>query len=174
MKIMATFDGSVHSESILPQLGVLAALPDAEFLLVRVAPIPEGLRAAAASPFVANAAMHQGGGSVVLRRLEGRIVETKEQAVESTIAEVRDYLDDIAARLPAGTPHTVHPLLDDQPATAIVKLAMTEQPDLIVMATHGRTGLVHVLFGDTAEKVVEAAVAPVLLVHPDCVKRSRR
>jgi universal stress protein A len=39
--------------------------------------------------------------------------------------------------------------------------------DLIVMATHGRTGLAHVLLGSVAEKVVRKAACPVLTIkHP--------
>ena len=52
--------------------------------------------------------------------------------------------------------------------------AMSSQPDLIVMATHGRTGLVHILFGDVAEEVVRSGVAPVLLVHPESVRSARQ
>jgi hypothetical protein len=40
MKILATFDGSVFSESIIPQLRALSALPGAEFILLRIADVP--------------------------------------------------------------------------------------------------------------------------------------
>jgi nucleotide-binding universal stress UspA family protein len=42
------------------------------------------------------------------------------------------------------------------------------------MATHGHTGLMHVLFGDVAESVVRSGVAPVLLVHPQHIAQARR
>jgi hypothetical protein len=51
---------------------------------------------------------------------------------------------------------------------------MERQVDLIVMATHGRTGLVHVLCGDVAESVLRSGVAPVLLVHPQAIAQSRQ
>jgi nucleotide-binding universal stress UspA family protein len=39
--------------------------------------------------------------------------------------------------------------------------------DMIVLGTHGRTGLKHALFGSVAEKVVRKAICPVLSVrHP--------
>ena len=37
---------------------------------------------------------------------------------------------------------------------------------MIVMATHGHTGIKHLLIGSTAEKVVRKASCPVLTVHP--------
>ncbi len=47
------------------------------------------------------------------------------------------------------------------------KVAKEKEVDLIVMGTHGRTGLAHVLIGSVAEKVVHHAHCPVLTVkHP--------
>ncbi|MBM4039360.1 MAG: phosphomannomutase/phosphoglucomutase [Planctomycetes bacterium] len=48
----------------------------------------------------------------------------------------------------------------------IVRYAREEGIDLIVLATHGRTGLRHALFGSVAEKVVRKAPCPVLSVRP--------
>lgn len=48
----------------------------------------------------------------------------------------------------------------------IVKYATDHEIDLIVVGTHGRTGLVHLLLGSVAEKVVRLAPCPVLTVHP--------
>ena len=49
----------------------------------------------------------------------------------------------------------------------IINYARTHQIDLIVMATHGRTGLAHALVGSVAEKVVRKAPCPVLTIkHP--------
>lgn len=47
----------------------------------------------------------------------------------------------------------------------IIKYANANAIDLIVIGTHGRTGLEHVIFGSTAEKVVRTAKCPVLTVH---------
>lgn len=47
----------------------------------------------------------------------------------------------------------------------IVKAAKEEDADLIVIATHGRTGLMHVLLGSTAEKVIRHSPCPVLVVR---------
>jgi nucleotide-binding universal stress UspA family protein len=48
----------------------------------------------------------------------------------------------------------------------IVRYARDEGVDLITIATHGRTGLRHALFGSVAEKVVRKAPCPVLSVRP--------
>lgn len=53
------------------------------------------------------------------------------------------------------------------PFLEIVKAAKEKEVDLIVMGTHGRTGLSHVLIGSVAEKVVHHAQCPVLTIkHP--------
>lgn len=53
-------------------------------------------------------------------------------------------------------------LISGDPATAIVELAAAEKVDLIVMGTHGRTGLRRFLMGSIAEAVVRTAPCPVL------------
>ncbi|MCB9654872.1 MAG: universal stress protein [Deltaproteobacteria bacterium] len=50
------------------------------------------------------------------------------------------------------------------PAETIVKVAQESDYGLIVMGTHGRTGLQHVLIGSVAERVVRLAHCPVLSV----------
>jgi nucleotide-binding universal stress UspA family protein len=50
-------------------------------------------------------------------------------------------------------------------AETIVRVAREREADLIVMGTHGRTGLQHVLLGSVAEKVVRLAPCPVLTVR---------
>ncbi len=54
------------------------------------------------------------------------------------------------------------------PYLEIIKAAKKYDIDLITIATHGRTGISHVLLGSTAEKVVRKAPCPVLCVkHPE-------
>ena len=54
------------------------------------------------------------------------------------------------------------------PFNEIVRMARTKNVDLIVMGTHGHTGLAHMLLGSVAEKVVRKAPCPVLTVrHPE-------
>jgi nucleotide-binding universal stress UspA family protein len=62
-----------------------------------------------------------------------------------------------------------HRLLVGSPATAIVYLAEKEGVEMIVMPTHGRTGLMRVLMGSVAEEVVRKATCPVLTVKAAAV-----
>ena len=52
------------------------------------------------------------------------------------------------------------------PATVIIEEACTQRADLIVIGTHGHTGLKHMLLGSIAERVVQKAPCPVLTVKP--------
>jgi|SRR3989339_911961 len=49
----------------------------------------------------------------------------------------------------------------------IIKYAAENNGDLIVIATHGRTGVLHTLMGSVAEKVIRYAKCPVLVIKPD-------
>jgi nucleotide-binding universal stress UspA family protein len=65
------------------------------------------------------------------------------------------------------TDHAVpyeHVLLVGDPADAIIQAAEKEDADLIVMGTHGRTGLTRLLMGSVAEAVVRKAKCPVLTI----------
>jgi len=58
-------------------------------------------------------------------------------------------------------------ILFGKPFVEILKYAKEKNADLIVMATHGRGAISHLLLGSTAEKVVRKATCPVLTVkHP--------
>ncbi len=60
------------------------------------------------------------------------------------------------------------------PEKNIVSLAEEEESDLIVMSTHGRTGLSHILVGSVTEKVVRQAHCPVLSIHPQPKEESKQ
>ena len=52
------------------------------------------------------------------------------------------------------------------PAEEILKVAADRKADMIVMGTHGRTGIDRIIFGSVAEKVVKTAACPVLTIKP--------
>jgi nucleotide-binding universal stress UspA family protein len=52
------------------------------------------------------------------------------------------------------------------PAEAILRASSEEQADLIVMATHGRSGVSRLVLGSVAEEIVRHADLPVVLVRP--------
>jgi len=55
-------------------------------------------------------------------------------------------------------------------ANTIIRHAETMQADLIVMGTHGRTGLEHMLMGSVAEKVARSAPCALLTVRPEALQ----
>jgi nucleotide-binding universal stress UspA family protein len=60
--------------------------------------------------------------------------------------------------------HSEHRLVSGEPAKEIIRLAKDEGVELIVMGTHGRTGLIRALMGSVAEQVVRNATCPVVTV----------
>jgi nucleotide-binding universal stress UspA family protein len=65
-----------------------------------------------------------------------------------------------------GTPRSVVTAVRwGSPVEAIVAYAVDVKVDLIVIATHGRTGLSHVLLGSVAERIVREAPCPVLTIR---------
>jgi nucleotide-binding universal stress UspA family protein len=81
--------------------------------------------------------------------------ERAEAAAEETAAALPDDVPvEVAVR--SGVPHE-----------AIVAYADAEGVDVVVMGTHGRTGLDHYLVGSVAEKVVRTSPVPVLTVGLD-------
>jgi nucleotide-binding universal stress UspA family protein len=56
-------------------------------------------------------------------------------------------------------------LKEGEPFVEIIQIAKKNSADLIVMGTHGRSGLDHILFGSTAEKVVRKSPCPVLTIR---------
>jgi nucleotide-binding universal stress UspA family protein len=88
----------------------------------------------------------------------------------SEAASAEAYLDRIRERFfPVGmTVHRhVHSESHELVPDGIVHHAAELHADLVVMCTHGRGGIRHRLFGNIAERVVHARVAPVLLVPPE-------
>jgi nucleotide-binding universal stress UspA family protein len=57
-------------------------------------------------------------------------------------------------------------IVHGEAAAEIVRVAKEKSVDLIVLSSHGRTGLGRILFGSTAEAVVRHAPCPVLVVKP--------
>ena len=84
--------------------------------------------------------------------------------------EASAYLEDVAKReFPAEGKVNwhVHTAPVKDVSASIVKHAMTEfQPDLIVMCTHGRSGVRALLYGSIAQKVVARGMTPLLLIKP--------
>jgi nucleotide-binding universal stress UspA family protein len=84
------------------------------------------------------------------------------QEMEADIAQAMDaYLQRVQAAKLQGEVKTVHGV----PFQEIVECAKAGKVDLIIMGTHGRTGLQHALLGSVAEKVVRLAPCSVLVTR---------
>lgn len=77
--------------------------------------------------------------------------------------ELREALHRVKPKDPA-VPFE-HRMVMGSPAREIVRLADEEHVDLIVMSTHGRTGLSRLLMGSVAEEVVRRAACPVFTLR---------
>lgn len=76
----------------------------------------------------------------------------------------RARLAEIVAEQFKGVPGVVCDAFFGSPWSSICEYAKRALIDLIVVTTHGRTGLRHVLIGSTAERIVQHAPCPVLVV----------
>jgi universal stress protein A len=81
----------------------------------------------------------------------------------------RQALLDLARLLPTaegGKVEVMCQVLVGTPYYKIIEFTEAEKVDLIVMATHGRTGFSHLVMGSVAERVVRTAPCPVLTIRP--------
>jgi nucleotide-binding universal stress UspA family protein len=96
---------------------------------------------------------------------------------EAYVSYVPDLLDELVAdatvrlgSVKAGCDESVAigtRVVTGSPARTIVAIAEAERCDLIVMGTHGRSGLSHVLLGSVAERVLRTAPCPVLTLRAE-------
>jgi nucleotide-binding universal stress UspA family protein len=76
-----------------------------------------------------------------------------------------------SASLPGNVPGR---LLAGDPASAILHELKQGRHDLVVVGTHGRTGLSHALLGSVAEKLIRLAAVPVVTVPDEAARQLRR
>jgi len=91
-----------------------------------------------------------------------QVLESNRTAAQAKLKRLTDH---VKATLPRTRVESV--LAEGDPATEILRVAKRRRCDLILIATHGRSGLRHLLMGSVAERVVRTASCPVLTVrHP--------
>ena len=96
-----------------------------------------------------------GFGQVVYPTFEEELVEKGKEELQSLLRE--------EIGTPAGSSAVVR---TGKPHQEILLEAEDRHADLIIMATHGHTGVEHMLFGSTAERIVRNAKCPVLTIRP--------
>jgi len=132
-KILVPLDGSQIAERILDQVENLARIHDAEVILIRVA--------------FSHALTNE------------KLAEREEQAV----ADAKAYLTGVEERVKSSGIKVSSLTPCGHAAEKIVEHARISNCDLIVMSTHGRSGLGQFVLGSVAIKVLHVATVPVLL-----------
>jgi nucleotide-binding universal stress UspA family protein len=85
----------------------------------------------------------------------------------------RKTLEDALARARARYPATESAVAFGEPWRAILEAITERNIDLVVMGTHGRRGLSHLVLGSVAEKIVRLSPVPVLTVTAEAARSTR-
>ncbi len=146
-KILAPLDGSELAECSLEHVKAIAtgcSVP--EVVLFRVVePIPAQV----------TAALAEAGG------------DWYTQMEKQNRAEADEYITETAKRLKKKDGITVQTALAyGSPAEEILKYAKKNQVDLIIMTTHGRSGVTRWVFGSVADRILRHSPVPVLIIAP--------
>jgi nucleotide-binding universal stress UspA family protein len=141
-RILVPLDGSALARQALPQAVGLAASIHAELILLTVHAPPLGEALEEVSSYPRSDKLLAALRDRVLGELSGLADELHQQQVPVTPVAAEGF-----------------------PAEAIIDEATRRQVDLIVMATHGYSGLKRWALGSVADKVLHAAMTPLLLVR---------
>jgi nucleotide-binding universal stress UspA family protein len=79
-------------------------------------------------------------------------------------------LEELPGDAGSGVEYIVRKVRQGPPFLEIIRYAQENEIDLIVLGTHGRSGLAHMLLGSVAERVVRKAPCPVLTVRSESHK----
>jgi nucleotide-binding universal stress UspA family protein len=141
-RILVPLDGSRLSEQSLPYAMTLSQRLPAELVLFSAVAIPSDVLEALAKAALAP-----------------------EPLFEELEIEAGEYLEAVTHHLSKADLNVSHVVLRSRAAEAIVEYAEQADIQLIVMASHGLGGLERWMHGSVAEKVLQSASVPVLLVR---------
>jgi nucleotide-binding universal stress UspA family protein len=139
--------------------------------------------AKAAVPYAMDLARKYGGTVTLLHVCEDPIYYAGTAAAEGFVVDVPDLAQRIEEerRKMLGAEahaleknygvHVVPVLRTGHPVQEILEHAKSHDPDVLVVATHGRTGLAHLVFGSVAEKIIRLSPCPVLSIRPEPVAK---
>jgi nucleotide-binding universal stress UspA family protein len=91
--------------------------------------------------------------------------QTYDRLLADMRAAAKKRLDRLVARAKAGGVRARGLLLEGIPPDRIIRTARSARADLLVIGTHGRTGLARLFLGSVASRVIAAATCPVLSVR---------
>ncbi len=163
-RVLVTLDGSSFSEAILPEVSRLVAETPARVHLLTVAEDPKGTAAYMEKEPLAAGIPAPGG---IVQTSPAPIVENRVQATERLKGESRAYLEGKAEDLRTSGLSVETSVRFGDAVEQIVGYAGDHYIQLIMMATHGHTGLARLVVGSVTERIIASRVCPVLLVRPD-------
>lgn len=151
-KILVPLDGSEFSESILEHVTAIAT----------GCSVPEVILLTAIEPFPPQYFQDYPVDDKWLQKVE------KEALTAAT-----SYLASVAQKLKTEGVNTQSVIVEDRPAEAIMDYAAKNNVDLIIMSTHGRSGVSRWVFGSVADKVIRNSTVPVLAAPPTALARKK-
>lgn len=160
-KILVPLDGSDLAAQALPHAEKIAADSGAKLILLRVVENNPHFALAPAAMVGAGLTTGVGTGNVGLVMLP-----TDDDAHRQAMDEAKQSLDLLAEELRYRQIDAEASIDTGDPATQIVDYAADNGVDLIVMSTHGRTGIRRWTYGSVAAKVLQAAPCAVMIVRP--------
>ena len=164
--VLIPLDGSPFSRQIVPYIRHVLDPEAYRLVLLQVAEPPAGMLGVPSQPFASiwPLPLQAYGTSRDVERARHPIYASQQE--HNTCAEIESALSAEQALLrDAGYAVSVSVRFGD-PAEEIVAYARDSDIDLLAMATHGRTGLRHLLMGSVAEQVLRRLAIPVMLVRP--------
>lgn len=163
MKALVTIDDSDLSLSILRAARRLVRLvPSAEINLLTVLDPRQARGLLGGAPEVS----HGAAGTVAVSSPLPAVIESHGEALERLEREAKDRLRDIAVQNFPGGEWTCHTRWSREPADTIVAVANELDADIIVMATHGRSGVSNLVAGSVTQAVIKQSKRPVLVQCP--------
>ncbi len=93
-----------------------------------------------------------------VRALRGEL----RRSIRAARAQVAEF---VRKHLPQNLPHSIE-VVEDDPVTAILRTARNSQANLVVMGTHGRSGLTKIRLGSVTDSVLRQITVPILTVGP--------
>lgn len=144
--ILVPLDGSALAEQALPTAARLARSVGGSVILLRVVKPP---------------VEYAGGAAYMIYTPLGTI----ERLMEEEVAEARRYLEEVAASPALAGVHTRLEVHTGLATPMILFVTESQKIDLIVMSSHGRSGLARWVLGSVAQKVVRSSSVPVLLLR---------
>jgi nucleotide-binding universal stress UspA family protein len=148
-KIMVPLDGSELAECVLPHVETIAKGCQANSVMfVRVV----------------EPVYFPTGGDIAMSEKDRKEMESGQRSM------AEDYMTGLVGRLQYDGVGVQSELIFGRAAESLAEYATKNEVDLIIIATHGRSGISRWVWGSVAERILRSACVPVLMVRaPGCI-----